>query len=106
PIQVTVFDVDYVISRDEIIALLDKCPHKLASLSEGRVSACGKLFQCAYHGWSFDGTTGQCVEIPQVVASEGLKSSGLEPSERSSTTKNRADTTAVPAMIQQGMVWL
>jgi phenylpropionate dioxygenase-like ring-hydroxylating dioxygenase large terminal subunit len=44
------------------------CPHRLAPLCEGRINACGNL-ECSYHGWSFDGTTGLCVRIPQADAS-------------------------------------
>ncbi|XP_038972141.1 protochlorophyllide-dependent translocon component 52, chloroplastic-like [Phoenix dactylifera] len=41
----------------------DRCPHRLAPLSEGRVDPWGRL-QCVYHGWCFDGT-GSCKHIPQ-----------------------------------------
>ena len=55
--KVTLFDTDYVVVRSASgegpTALLDRCPHRLAALSEGRVTAQGKV-QCAYHGWSFD----------------------------------------------------
>mgnify|MGYP003322143092 CR=1 FL=1 len=36
----------------------DKCPHRLAPLSEGRVESDGTLL-CAYHAWRFDGD-GKC----------------------------------------------
>lgn len=32
----------------EPVALLDRCPHRGAALSEGRMTALGSL-QCAYH---------------------------------------------------------
>eukprot|EP00262_Sarcandra_glabra_P022296 TRINITY_DN983_c0_g1_i1.p1 TRINITY_DN983_c0_g1~~TRINITY_DN983_c0_g1_i1.p1 ORF type:complete len:540 (-),score=65.05 TRINITY_DN983_c0_g1_i1:125-1744(-) len=41
----------------------DKCPHRLAPLSEGRIDQWGRL-QCVYHGWCFDGA-GDCKLIPQ-----------------------------------------
>jgi pheophorbide a oxygenase len=36
--------------------LEDRCPHRLAPLSEGRVEAgAGREgLMCSYHGWSFD----------------------------------------------------
>lgn len=98
PTKVTIFDVDYVVaktSKGEVIAMKDYCTHKGAALSEGRITASGH-FQCAYHGWSFDGKTGDCVEIPQIVKNDGTH--GKIPS--------RACSTAVPAQIYQDMVWL
>lgn len=103
PTKVTLFDTDYVVARitkdgvaDEVIAMLDRCPHKSAALSEGRVTAKGTL-QCFYHGWSFNGTTGDCVEIPQLVNQNGKMDASISA---------RSCGTAVPAMIQQGMVFL
>jgi len=43
------------------ICLLDRCIHRNAMLSEGRVRN-DKLI-CPYHGWTYD-STGQCVDIP------------------------------------------
>jgi len=107
PTKVTLFDVDYAVAKvegsgsedEEVVAMVDSCPHKAASLSEGRITSSGS-FQCAYHGWTFDSKTGQCLEIPQVESRR--PSSGLGPSKK----KDRSDGTAVPAMIHQGMVWL
>jgi nitrite reductase/ring-hydroxylating ferredoxin subunit len=112
PTKVTVFDVDYVvakISETEVIALQDKCPHKAAALSEGRVTQSNN-FQCAYHGWAFDGETGNCVDIPQiaddssVVAASGDGSG--ETSKNSLKVPSRSCATAVPAQIHQEMVYL
>ncbi|KAF5188182.1 Protochlorophyllide-dependent translocon component 52 protein [Thalictrum thalictroides] len=44
----------------------DKCPHRLAPLSEGRIDEWGRL-QCVYHGWCFNGS-GDCKFIPQAPA--------------------------------------
>ena len=41
----------------------DRCPHRLAPLSEGRIEQ-GRL-QCGYHGWEFEGC-GKCTRIPQM----------------------------------------
>ena len=43
------------------VALLDRCAHKLAPLSMGRLI--GDVVQCGYHGMEYDGT-GQCVRVP------------------------------------------
>jgi len=42
-------------------ALEDRCPHRNAPLSAGRLRA-GAL-ECAYHGWRYD-ASGQCVAVP------------------------------------------
>jgi phenylpropionate dioxygenase-like ring-hydroxylating dioxygenase large terminal subunit len=43
-------------------ALLDRCPHRNAPLSLGRVVPGGRL-ECRYHGWQFEGT-GRCALVP------------------------------------------
>src|SRR5262249_18813190 len=42
-------------------------------LSKGRITEDGYL-QCAYHGWCFDGATGQCARIPNLKPTETVKS--------------------------------
>lgn len=44
-----------------LAALLDRCPHKLAPLSLGKVI--GDRLQCGYHGLEFD-RAGRCVRVP------------------------------------------
>ncbi len=72
-------------------AFSDACPHRLASLSEGRLSGDGEL-ECPYHGWTFNGT-GQCTAIPQAQA-------GRRPSER------RARCRAYATAEGQGMLFV
>jgi phenylpropionate dioxygenase-like ring-hydroxylating dioxygenase large terminal subunit len=48
-------------AHGQIVAFLDRCPHRRAPLSLGRCEA--DVLQCAYHGWRFD-SSGACVEIP------------------------------------------
>lgn len=49
--------------QGRLVAFEDRCPHRLAPLSAGRV--CGDELQCAYHGWRFDGD-GRCNAIPAI----------------------------------------
>jgi phenylpropionate dioxygenase-like ring-hydroxylating dioxygenase large terminal subunit len=102
PTKVTLFDVDYVVAKladGSVICMEDRCAHKSAALSEGRVTSSGN-FQCAYHGWSFDGTDGACVEIPQTAS---LKEDG----EMSlASFSSRTNGIARPIQISQGMVWV
>lgn len=64
PLARTVLGDDLVLFRTpagEVVALEDRCAHRLAPLSRGRIEEGG--IRCMYHGVKF-GTTGQCVEIP------------------------------------------
>lgn len=60
------FDEDLVLfrTRDGAAKVLDAyCPHLGAHLAEGgRVH--GDTLRCPFHGWRYDGDTGECVEIP------------------------------------------
>lgn len=52
----------------EVFALEDRCPHRRVPLSPGPVKANG--LQCPYHGWTFDGASGVCSEIPNLRRDE------------------------------------
>ncbi len=60
----TLDDVPVVAFRDaegKAQALVDRCPHRSVKLSLGKVRE--GLLQCAFHGWTYDGT-GACRAIP------------------------------------------
>ncbi|KAL9177114.1 hypothetical protein ABFS82_01G037600 [Erythranthe guttata] len=66
PLGLTVFDKQVVLYRDgdgDLWCYEDRCPHRLAKLSEGQIFD-GRL-ECLYHGWQFEGN-GKCVKIPQL----------------------------------------
>lgn len=71
-------------------ALLDRCPHRGAALSLGKVTPEGHL-RCRYHGWRYDGA-GRCMAVPL----NGLNDSALK--------KIRAD--ALPTRQIGGAVWV
>ncbi len=48
-------------SGQNVNAIADRCPHRMAEFSKGRVVQ-GEI-ECPYHGWRFDGA-GQCTSIP------------------------------------------
>ena len=48
-------------TNGNLVALEDRCAHRLAPLSKGEVE--GNDLRCMYHGLKFD-CTGRCVEIP------------------------------------------
>lgn len=53
--------VMYRTSADEVVALEDRCPHRLLPLSKGK--RIGDDIQCGYHGMTFN-CKGSCVRIP------------------------------------------
>lgn len=68
PLAFSAFGHALVLWRDgsgTLRAVADRCPHRLAKLSEGRVRN-GDL-ECQYHGWAFEGSAGACVSIPQLA---------------------------------------
>jgi nitrite reductase/ring-hydroxylating ferredoxin subunit len=76
PKAVFVNDEPIVLFRDKnatVRALENRCPHRRMPLSLGTVRSEGWL-QCGYHGWSFDGATGQCKAIPNLHAGEKVPS--------------------------------
>ena len=48
-------------SGGDVVALEDRCPHRLLPLSKG--NRIGDTIQCGYHGMTFDGQGG-CVRVP------------------------------------------
>ncbi len=64
PVAATLLEQPLVLWRDEsgqVQAWDDRCPHRGAQLSLGRVQA-GRI-ECPYHGWQFD-AQGQCRTVP------------------------------------------
>jgi phenylpropionate dioxygenase-like ring-hydroxylating dioxygenase large terminal subunit len=73
----------------EIGTLVDRCPHRGAALSLGRVDANGCL-ECPYHGWQFD-RDGNCQHVPL-----------NDPTKLAS----QLSTVALPTQIVAGLVWV
>lgn len=71
PHRVRLLGEDHVIFRSNghWSGMSDRCPHRFAPLSAGRldVSPDGTVLRCGYHGWCFD-ASGTCVEIPAIGA--------------------------------------
>jgi vanillate O-demethylase monooxygenase subunit len=64
PFALSILDEPIVLYRTasgRLVALEDRCVHRLAPLSLGRCE--GEHLRCMYHGLLFD-PTGQCIEIP------------------------------------------
>jgi phenylpropionate dioxygenase-like ring-hydroxylating dioxygenase large terminal subunit len=54
----------------ELAALEDRCPHRQAPLSSGKV--CGNAIQCGYHGFEF-AADGRCVKVPSMARPAPLR---------------------------------
>jgi phenylpropionate dioxygenase-like ring-hydroxylating dioxygenase large terminal subunit len=64
PLAVELLERNLVLWRDAgglVNAWADKCPHRGARLSLGKV--CDGHLECPYHGWQF-ASNGQCVHVP------------------------------------------
>ncbi|ELS05613.1 ring-hydroxylating dioxygenase, large terminal subunit [Xenococcus sp. PCC 7305] len=96
PTTFTLLEIDLVLWWDAKSqswrAFVDQCPHRLASLSEGRINEQG-LLECPYHGWSFSGS-GNCEDIPQQSATN------------QANTSKRACATAYPTQTAQGLLFV
>lgn len=96
PTPHTLLNIDMVIWRDgqgKWGACEDRCPHRLAPLSEGRIQN-GNL-ACNYHGWEFD-RKGACLANPQsgMLASDPI------------CKADKAKARAFPVQVAQGMLWI
>ncbi|AFZ42803.1 Pheophorbide a oxygenase [Halothece sp. PCC 7418] len=75
-------------------AFLDRCPHRLAPLSEGRVDPKTGHLECCYHGWQFD-ENGTCTKIPQAENAELLE-----------RNCEQLRATALPTCVANDLFWV
>jgi phenylpropionate dioxygenase-like ring-hydroxylating dioxygenase large terminal subunit len=96
PTPFTLLDRDLVIWWDGLAqvwrAFDDRCPHRLARLSEGRIAEDG-LLECPYHGWAFTGA-GNCDRIPQQLP------------DAKAETSRRACVKSLPTAVEQGLLFI
>lgn len=97
PNPIQVLDKKLVAVYDQNLSgwnvLDDRCSHRFAPLSEGRVVTTKSgttCLQCAYHGWEFETATGKCTLVPQ---------------QQDKVDKARAVQT-YPTRIDAGMLWV
>src|SRR5271156_3893837 len=73
PVRVVCGHHDLVMFRDAdgvCRALTDRCAHRRAPLSQGRLTE-RFLVECPYHGWQYDGA-GACIAIPNLRPEERI----------------------------------
>ncbi len=91
PVSARLLGEQIVVFRGEggvLTAAIDRCPHREAPLSAGRVVA--GCMQCAYHGWEF-AAGGRCVRLP---SAPGV---AIPP---------RARLATLPVQESYGLVWV
>jgi phenylpropionate dioxygenase-like ring-hydroxylating dioxygenase large terminal subunit len=66
PKQITIRDTNYVVWKDknEYYGIRDSCSHQGSSFMLGET--CKNTITCPYHGYIFDGSNGELVEIPKL----------------------------------------
>jgi nitrite reductase/ring-hydroxylating ferredoxin subunit len=66
PTLVTIRDINYIVWRDTsgYYGLRDCCSHQGSSFMLGQT--CKNTISCPYHGYIFDGTNGELIQIPQL----------------------------------------
>ena len=92
PLGRTLLDEPVVIYRDpagRVITAPDRCPHREAPLSAGRVA--DGVLRCTYHGWNF-GADGRCVRIPS--ADPGF------------AIPDAAHLSCIDTCVRYGLVWI
>ncbi len=92
PYGFSIYDESFVLfvnAEGQLECLQDRCPHRSAKLSDGKLID-GKV-ECLYHGWQF-GTGGECLHIPQLSAG--------------GTIPKNACARSFWVEVRQGLVWV
>ncbi len=79
----------FLTESGEPAVVADRCAHRGASLSMGKVR--GESIQCPYHGWEWAGEDGGCTRIPSLSDQSQIPA--------------RARISAFPAHEHLGLVW-
>jgi phenylpropionate dioxygenase-like ring-hydroxylating dioxygenase large terminal subunit len=95
PTAVTLLGLRLVIWKPKLSetfrVFLDRCPHRLAPLSEGHIDDQTGNLTCSYHDWQFD-ECGICTHIPQA--------------EHPELARKNLRAIALPIRQQQDLLWV
>jgi nitrite reductase/ring-hydroxylating ferredoxin subunit len=58
-------EVALFMCQGKVVATAGQCPHAEGPLHEGEVE--GRVLTCPWHGWTFDLSTGECLEDDSIV---------------------------------------
>lgn len=75
----------------------DRCPHRLAALSDGFVDPQNGHLVCSYHGWRWD-AGGKCVDIPQIANDATAHATAC--------ASARTCLAAYPVLARGGLLWV
>lgn len=92
---------NYVLMRDADKVwrcLEDKCSHRLAPLSQGRIEPSDSTLMCSYHGWRFNGE-GHAVSIPQAHFQSPT-------AEQAACNSNRSCVKSYPTQVKEGLLFI
>ena len=66
PKKITIRDINYVVWKDKLnyYGIRDSCSHQGSSFMLGET--CKNTISCPYHGYIFDGSNGELMEIPKL----------------------------------------
>jgi phenylpropionate dioxygenase-like ring-hydroxylating dioxygenase large terminal subunit len=66
PTRITIRDLNYVVWKDKNVyyGMRDVCSHQGSSFLLGKV--CKNTISCPYHGYIFDGSNGELIQIPKL----------------------------------------
>jgi phenylpropionate dioxygenase-like ring-hydroxylating dioxygenase large terminal subunit len=95
PVRIRRFGEELAVWRDSAgraRVFQDRCPHRGASLAQGKIN--GDRLSCGYHGWTFDGE-GTCVDVSM---SESFADKGAR-------LRCEAHLKTYPAQDRAGYIW-
>jgi phenylpropionate dioxygenase-like ring-hydroxylating dioxygenase large terminal subunit len=84
----------------EWVVQADRCPHRLAPMSDGFVSKDKTQIVCAYHGYGFCGKSGSCTRVPAAAGGVGSEA------ERRAMAGRRAALRTLPAREEAGVLFV
>jgi len=73
PNKITIRDINYIVWKDSCgyYALIDVCSHQGSSFQGG--CSISNTISCPYHGYTFNGTYGELLDIPEVNINKNLR---------------------------------
>jgi nitrite reductase/ring-hydroxylating ferredoxin subunit len=92
PVPLKVCEKNYVLwkdASDKVSIFPDKCPHRGAKLSQGKIL--NNTLQCPYHGWRFR-SDGRCSRVPQLCISSEIPGA--------------CDITPLKTHVNDGIAWM